>query len=65
MFSLLPFHQVLDKKSEEFEMLDKYVANTHAPTHSHYQLEVQEVSCKKFVKIKSDILSTMNPNLGG
>lgn len=34
---------VLDKKSDEFQMIDKYVSNTHAATHSHYKLVIDEV----------------------
>ncbi|OUM61026.1 hypothetical protein PIROE2DRAFT_62766 [Piromyces sp. E2] len=33
----------LDHNSEEFEMITTYVANTHAKTHSWYELEVDEV----------------------
>ena len=35
--------QVLIKDSEEFKMLEEYVANTHAPTHSSYSLELMDV----------------------
>ena len=36
----------LDRKSEEFEMLETYVKNTHAATHNQYSLDVQQVrSC--------------------
>lgn len=35
--------EVLDKKSEEFCRLKDYVANTHAATHQHYDLELEEV----------------------
>lgn len=34
---------VLDKKSDEFKMVEKYVTNTHAATHSHYKLVIEEV----------------------
>lgn len=34
---------VLDQKSDEFKMIEKYVSNTHAATHSHYKLVVDEV----------------------
>ncbi|KAK5642118.1 hypothetical protein RI129_008285 [Pyrocoelia pectoralis] len=34
---------ILDHKSEEFEMIKKYVKNTHAATHSNYKLSVDEV----------------------
>lgn len=34
---------VLDKKSDEYKMIENYVANTHASTHSHYKLAVEEV----------------------
>ncbi|XP_023941919.1 poly [ADP-ribose] polymerase [Bicyclus anynana] len=33
----------LDKKSDEFAMIEEYVRNTHAATHSNYTLKVQEV----------------------
>ncbi|PSN54639.1 Poly [ADP-ribose] polymerase [Blattella germanica] len=35
--------EVLDKKSVEFDLLQKYVQNTHAKTHGHYDLEILEV----------------------
>lgn len=38
--------EVVDKKSDEFKTLQKYVTNTHASTHSHYKLVVEEVSIK-------------------
>lgn len=31
------------KESDEFKMICDYVSNTHAKTHSHYKLKVQEV----------------------
>lgn len=34
---------VLDKTSEEFNMIEKYVKNTHAATHTQYELEIEEV----------------------
>ncbi|XP_012538492.2 poly [ADP-ribose] polymerase [Monomorium pharaonis] len=34
---------VLDKTSEEFKMIEKYVKNTHAATHTQYDLEIEEV----------------------
>lgn len=33
----------LDKKSSEFELLCNYVKNTHAPTHTNYDLDVDEI----------------------
>ncbi|KAK8406811.1 hypothetical protein O3P69_007397 [Scylla paramamosain] len=33
---------VLDKSSDEFKMIQDYVKNTHAATHSHYSLVVDE-----------------------
>ena len=33
----------LDKSSQEFETLLQFVKNTHAATHSHYELDVQQV----------------------
>ena len=35
---------VLDKESEQYKLIEKYVKNTHASTHSHYTLELDEVS---------------------
>lgn len=35
--------EVLPKDSEEYKILEEYVCNTHAATHSHYSLEVVEV----------------------
>lgn len=35
--------EVLDKKCDEFQMIEKYVSNTHAATHSHYKLVIDEV----------------------
>lgn len=36
--------QVVDKTSNEAEVIIQYVKNTHAATHNTYTLEVQEVS---------------------
>lgn len=33
----------LDKSSNEYKLLCKYVKNTHAPTHTNYHLDVEEV----------------------
>lgn len=40
------FHQfkVLCKDSKEFSMIEQYVKNTHAETHTQYELEVLEVT---------------------
>ena len=35
--------EVLDKQTEEFELLQQYVRNTHAATHTRYELEILEV----------------------
>ncbi|KAL6267071.1 hypothetical protein P5V15_000147 [Pogonomyrmex californicus] len=35
--------EVLDKTSKEFKMIEKYVKNTHAATHTQYDLEIEEV----------------------
>jgi poly [ADP-ribose] polymerase len=35
--------EVLDRKTEEFELLERYVKNTHAATHRQYGLEILEV----------------------
>jgi hypothetical protein len=34
---------VVDKKSNEFEVIEKYVKNTHAATHNLYSLEIEDV----------------------
>lgn len=36
--------QVVDKTTEEANIIMQYVKNTHAATHNTYTLEVQEVS---------------------
>lgn len=36
--------QVVDKNSDEANIIMQYVKNTHAATHNTYTLEVQEVS---------------------
>ncbi|XP_058116088.1 poly [ADP-ribose] polymerase [Anopheles ziemanni] len=33
----------LERKSEEFSLLEKYVRNTHAATHTTYELEIEEI----------------------
>eukprot|EP00040_Diaphanoeca_grandis_P043927 m.10767 g.10767 ORF g.10767 m.10767 type:complete len:1051 (-) comp8472_c0_seq1:19-3171(-) len=35
--------QTLDKESEEFQMIETYVKNTHAKTHSSYKIVIEEV----------------------
>ncbi len=35
--------QVVDKGSEEFDTVKKYVKNTHAATHNQYDLELLDV----------------------
>lgn len=39
----------VDVDSDEFDILRKYVENTHAQTHSHYSLNIENVSLK-FIK---------------
>ncbi|KAI4498125.1 hypothetical protein M0802_006611 [Mischocyttarus mexicanus] len=34
---------VLDKSSKDFEVIKQYVKNTHAKTHSYYELEIEDV----------------------
>ncbi|XP_011308727.1 poly [ADP-ribose] polymerase [Fopius arisanus] len=34
---------VLDRESKEFKIIQEYTKNTHADTHSHYQLEIEDV----------------------
>lgn len=36
--------QVVDKTTDEAEIIMQYVKNTHAATHNTYTLEVQEVT---------------------
>ena len=33
----------LDKESEEFSIVEKYVKNTHGATHAHYKLNLKDV----------------------
>lgn len=35
--------QPLDKESEEYKRLVTYVNNTHAPTHTQYKVEVEDI----------------------
>ena len=35
--------EVVDKASEEFKTLEKYVTNTHATTHNLYTLEIEDI----------------------
>ena len=41
---------VLNKSSDEYQILEKYVAQTHASTHTLYKLEIQQV----IIKIRSE-----------
>lgn len=34
---------ILDRESEEFTIIEEYVKNTHAATHSSYTLEIEDV----------------------
>ncbi|XP_012286246.1 poly [ADP-ribose] polymerase [Orussus abietinus] len=34
---------VLERSSKEFKLIEEYVKNTHAPTHTQYALEIEEV----------------------
>ena len=36
--------KVLDKGTEEFKLIESYVQNTHAKTHSSYTLEIVDVT---------------------
>ncbi|XP_066587156.1 poly [ADP-ribose] polymerase [Prorops nasuta] len=36
---------VLDKNSDEFKLIETYVRNTHASTHSTYELVIEDVFC--------------------
>ncbi len=52
---------VLDRESDEFQLLEKYVKNTHAATHTMYTLEVEEVGCVPLLPVMSLIqISTSN-----
>ena len=33
----------VDKTTEEYKIIEKYVKNTHAPTHTAYTLEIVDV----------------------
>ena len=35
--------EVLEQTTEEFKVIEEYVKNTHASTHTQYSLEIQEV----------------------
>ena len=35
--------EVLEKTTEEFKVIEEYVKNTHASTHTQYSLEIEEV----------------------
>merc|ERR1712203_879565 len=35
--------EVLEQSTEEFKVIEEYVKNTHASTHTQYSLEIQEV----------------------
>lgn len=45
--------EVLDRASDEFKLLEEYVANTHASTHRLFTLEIQEVVEKSQVSFRS------------
>lgn len=34
---------ILHKETEEFKLIEEYVKNTHAATHTHYSLEIEDV----------------------
>ncbi|XP_046754057.1 poly [ADP-ribose] polymerase [Diprion similis] len=34
---------ILDVETNEFKLIERYVKNTHASTHSHYELEIDQV----------------------
>lgn len=35
--------EVMDKSGKDYEVIKQYVKNTHASTHSHYELEIEDV----------------------
>jgi hypothetical protein len=41
--------EVLDRDTDEFELLRQYVMNTHARTHTQYYLEILEVSLEEHI----------------
>ena len=43
---------MVDKKSEEFDTINKYVKNTHAATHTQYELELIDVSTFLATKVE-------------
>lgn len=43
---------VLNRDSDEFKLLSKYVKNTHAATHQQYDLEIQEVYNLNLIYLK-------------
>ncbi len=41
--------EALDKSSKQYDVIEKYVHNTHAPTHNDYKYEVLDVyAIKRF-----------------
>ena len=38
---------VVDKKSEEFDLITEFIANTHGATHSSYDLKLLEVGVRR------------------
>jgi hypothetical protein len=40
--------EVLDKSTDEFKLLETYVKNTHASTHTQYGLDIEEVCICSF-----------------
>ena len=54
---------VLNKSSDEYQILEKYVAQTHASTHTLYKLEIQQVIIKRRSEYNNKRLTVARLNL--
>ena len=43
MSTVIVVLQPISKEEDEWIMIEKYVSNTHASTHRHYRLKIEEV----------------------
>lgn len=57
---VLIIFQVVDKNSDEANIIMQYVKNTHAATHNTYTLEVQEVSSRRHRPDLHTVISTVS-----
>ena len=54
---------VLNKSSNEYKILEKYVAQTHASTHTLYKLEIQQVIVRissKYINKRATFIPRLN-----